>query len=60
MIVKFRSKVNKQFYFRVVAANNKTIAASEGFMTRRGRDKGLWALMRVMATSVEIIDRERK
>lgn len=48
MIVKFRSMKNKQFYFRVVANNNKTIAASEGYKTRRGRNNGVISLFKTL------------
>lgn len=44
MIEKFRSRRNKQFYFRVVAGNGKTVAQSEGYKTKRSRDKTVFLL----------------
>lgn len=60
MIVKFRSKRNKQFYFRLVARNGKTVAASEGYKTRRNRDHGIMALQHMVARGVKVRDLEKR
>lgn len=56
MIVKFRSMKNKQFYFRVLARNNRIIAASEGYITKRARNNGIRSLVAVMQGDFKIVD----
>ena len=48
MIETFRSRKNRQFYFRVLARNGKTVAQSEGYTTARARDRGIRALVTVI------------
>lgn len=52
MIQKFRSKKTRQYYFRILAPNGKTIAQSEGYKTRRSRDNGIAAVVRVVANGI--------
>lgn len=53
MIEKFSRPANlnkglrDQFYFRVRARNGKIVAQSEGYNTKRARDNGIKALLRV-------------
>jgi|GEM_PF-5296855 len=59
MIILFRSKKNRQFYFRVVAGNNRTVAQSEGYKTRAARKRGYFALFRAVELSPRIRDLEK-
>jgi uncharacterized protein YegP (UPF0339 family) len=49
MFETFRSRKNRQFYFRARARNGKILAQSEGYKTKRSRDKGLAALLHISA-----------
>jgi hypothetical protein len=37
-VICFRSRENNQFYFRIASSNGKTIAQSEGYLRKIGRD----------------------
>lgn len=56
MIQTFRSKKTRQYYFRVVARNNRIIAQSEGYKTKRSRDRGVEALTDVFVGGHQIVD----
>lgn len=55
MIQTFRSKKDGQYYFRVVARNGRTIAASEGYETKRSRDRGVRAVIGVCVRGPKIV-----
>jgi len=57
MIEIFRSKKNKQYYFRVLAKNGKVIAQSEGYKRKDGAVKGILSLMRVARNALRIVYR---
>lgn len=44
MIETFKSKKNGQYYFAIVASNGRTVAQSEGYKTKRSRDRGAQAV----------------
>ena len=44
-IEKFKGKGRQPYYFRLKAANGRTIAASEGYSTAYNRDRGVGRLV---------------
>jgi uncharacterized protein YegP (UPF0339 family) len=48
MIESFRSAKNRQYYFRIVAGNGRTVAQSEGYKTKGSRDRGIDAVIRAV------------
>jgi uncharacterized protein YegP (UPF0339 family) len=57
MFETFRSKKNRQFYFRARARNGRILAQSEGYKTKRARDKGLDALLLLSVGGSQIVDK---
>ncbi len=51
----FRSDANEQFYFHLKSRNGKLISASEGYPTRRARDKTV-----ALISSASWVVRDRK
>jgi len=45
-----------QFYFRIVASNGRTIAASEGYKTKVGRDNGIQSVIDNVNRYTHIVD----
>lgn len=46
----FRSKKNRQWYFRLVAGNGKTVAQSEGYKRKANAVKGIYAVSWALET----------
>ena len=57
MIEQFRSRKNRQYYFRVRSRNRRIIAQSEGYKSKRSCDRGIQALLRVARGDYQIVDR---
>ena len=53
---KFRSKKNGEYYFVLKSSNGKVLFASEGYMTKAGRDNGISA---IRETAAEADEKER-
>lgn len=50
----YRSKMNKQFYFRIVARNGRIVAQSEGYKRAASRDRTIALFKRTIA-NMEIV-----